>query len=152
MIGLQIRNKSFTSDLIRFEMTQAAQPTVHDVTALLDAAQSADASARQQAEAGLKELETSPASYLLSLSFHLAGENNSIDTRRLSGVLIERGVHVIFDIDHFVSCLVGHHFPTSDSNCFCAGLILKNTLDAKDQSKKVYILLFLSCFPCFFSE
>lgn len=74
-------------------MTQAAQPIVHDVTALLSAAQSADASARRQAEAGLKELEASPASYLYSLSTHLATESNSVDTRRLAGMLEQIFLH-----------------------------------------------------------
>jgi len=59
---------------------------VVDITALLQAAQSPDAAARQQAEAGLKQLrEAQPATYLLSLSSHLSSENNPVDTRRLAG-------------------------------------------------------------------
>jgi importin subunit beta-1 len=58
---------------------------VVDITALLQAAQSADAAARQQAEAGIKQLESQPESYLLSLSAHLADEAKGVDTRRLAG-------------------------------------------------------------------
>jgi importin subunit beta-1 len=56
-----------------------------DITQLLQAAQSADANARQQAEAGLKQLELQPDSYLLSLAVHLGNEGNPVDTRRLAG-------------------------------------------------------------------
>lgn len=58
---------------------------VVDITALLQAAQSADAAARQQGEAGIKQLESQPESYLLSLCTHLATETNAVDTRRLAG-------------------------------------------------------------------
>ena len=58
---------------------------IMDVTALLQAAQSADAGARQHAEAGLKQLESQPESYLLSLGAHLGNETNPVDTRRLAG-------------------------------------------------------------------
>lgn len=58
---------------------------VMDITSLLHEAQSADASLRQQAEAKLKELETNPPSYLLSLSAHLSTETHPVDTRRLAG-------------------------------------------------------------------
>lgn len=58
---------------------------VVDITQLLQAAQSADASARQQAEAGLKQLELQPESYLSSLAVHLGNEGNPVDTRRLAG-------------------------------------------------------------------
>jgi importin subunit beta-1 len=76
-----------------------------DLTAVLQAAQSADASVRQQAELSLKQLETQPSVFLLSLSAELANNDKPNDTRRL------------------------------------AGLILKNTLDAKDEKKKVGSLL-----------
>lgn len=58
---------------------------VIDITALLQAAQSADAAARQSAEAGIEQLKSQPESYLASLSSHLANENNGVDTRRLAG-------------------------------------------------------------------
>lgn len=60
---------------------------VMDVTALLQAAQSADANARQQAEAGLKQLEAQPETFLISLSAHFSNEANPVDTRRLAGKL-----------------------------------------------------------------
>ena len=58
---------------------------VVDLTSLLQAAQSADANARQAAEQGIKQFESQPESYLLSLSSHLANESNAVDTRRLAG-------------------------------------------------------------------
>ena len=73
-----------------------------DLTALLQAAQSADAGVRGQAEATLKQLQESQHdSFLLSLSAELASADKPVDARRL------------------------------------AGLILKNTLDAKDEARKV---------------
>lgn len=73
-----------------------------DLTALLQAAQSADASVRTQAEQQLTQLQEGQyPSFLLSLSAELANDGKPADTRRL------------------------------------AGLILKNTLDAKDEAKKV---------------
>lgn len=61
---------------------------VVDVTTLLQAAQSADAGQRQQAEAKLKELEADVPTYLSSLSAHLSNEANPVDTRRLAGATI----------------------------------------------------------------
>jgi len=58
---------------------------VVDITALLQAAQSADAAQRHHAEAKLKELEADAPSFLLSLSAHLSVESNGVDTRRLAG-------------------------------------------------------------------
>ena len=58
---------------------------VVDITGLLQAAQSADAAARQSAEAGIEQLKSQPESYLLSLSSHLGNESNGVDTRRLAG-------------------------------------------------------------------
>jgi len=58
---------------------------VVDVTALLQAAQSADAAQRQNAESKLKELEADVPTYLSSLSAHLSNEGNPVDTRRLAG-------------------------------------------------------------------
>jgi importin subunit beta-1 len=72
---------------------------VVDITALLQAAQSADAAARQQAEAGIKQLESQPESYLLSLSSHLANEANGVDTRRLAG-----RQKTTRQLDHLGSC------------------------------------------------
>lgn len=72
------------------------------LTALLQAAQSADAGVRQQAEAQLTQLQTQNYAELLQgLSVELADPNKPVDARRL------------------------------------AGLILKNTLDAKEEARKV---------------
>ena len=73
-----------------------------DLTALLQAAQSADAGVRVQAEGTLKQLQdTQHDAFLLSLSAELANNDKPVDARRL------------------------------------AGLILKNTLDARDEARKV---------------
>lgn len=73
-----------------------------DLTALLVAAQSADAAVRTQAEQQLTALQSSNYGELLvGLSAELANAAKPVDARRL------------------------------------AGLILKNTLDAKDDARKV---------------
>lgn len=75
---------------------------VLDITALLSAAQSADASVRNAAEQQLQALQESQyASFLLSLSAELSNNDKPVDARRL------------------------------------AGLVLKNTLDARDDARKV---------------
>jgi importin subunit beta-1 len=72
------------------------------LTALLQAAQSADAAVRQQAEATLTGLQqTQYSNVLVGLSAELADPSKPLDSRRL------------------------------------AGLILKNSLDAKEESRKV---------------
>ena len=72
------------------------------LTELLQAAQSADANVRNQAEQTLSGLQqTQYAELLVGLSAELADPSKPVDARRL------------------------------------AGLILKNTLDAKDEARKV---------------
>lgn len=59
-----------------------------DVTDILKACQSPDASQRQHGEAKLKELESDPSTFFQSLSSHLATFTNPVDTRKLSGTII----------------------------------------------------------------
>jgi importin subunit beta-1 len=115
--------------------TADAMAQVVDITSLLQAAQSPDANARTQAEAALKQLEAQPSSFLLSLSSHLSNEANPVDTRRLAGArppppaalppAAARALHRSLTTSS--SLPAPHHR---------AGLILKNTLDARDEAKK----------------
>jgi len=57
-----------------------------DVTGILQACQSPDAGQRQHGEAKLKELESDPLTFFISLSQHLATTSNPVDTRKLSGM------------------------------------------------------------------
>lgn len=76
-----------------------------DITGLLQAAQSADANVRNQAEGSLKQLQDSQHdAFLLALAAELANQEKPVDARRL------------------------------------AGLILKNTLDAKDEARKIALV------------
>lgn len=75
---------------------------MQDLTALLQAAQSADATVRTQAEAQLTALQQSSyGDLLVALSAELADSAKPLDSRRL------------------------------------AGLLVKNTLDAKEDARKV---------------
>lgn len=59
-----------------------------DVTDILKACQSPDASQRQHGEARLKELESDASTFFQSLSSHLATPSNPVDTRKLSGACV----------------------------------------------------------------
>lgn len=59
-----------------------------DVTDILKACQSPDASQRQHGEAKLKELESDPSTFFQALSSHLATLTNPVDTRKLSGTMV----------------------------------------------------------------
>lgn len=56
-----------------------------DITEILKACQSPDATARQLGEAKLKEVESDPATFFQALSTHVATPSNPADTRKLSG-------------------------------------------------------------------
>lgn len=58
-----------------------------DVTDILKACQSPDASQRQHGEAKLKELESDSSTFFQALSTHLATPTNPVDTRKLSGTI-----------------------------------------------------------------
>lgn len=62
--------------------------TAVDVTDILKACQSPDASQRQHGEAKLKELESDPSTFFQALSSHLATPINPVDTRKLSGTIV----------------------------------------------------------------
>jgi hypothetical protein len=57
-----------------------------DVTEILKACQSPDATARQLGEAKLREVESDPAIFFQALSSHIATPTNPADTRKLSGM------------------------------------------------------------------
>lgn len=65
-----------------------------DVTQILLSAQSADHQTRSNAERVLKEAEEQNfASYLSTLSDHLAGDDNDPESRRLAGLIIKNSVY-----------------------------------------------------------
>jgi importin subunit beta-1 len=64
-----------------------------DISAILQAAQSADAHARQQAEIQLQQFQQQDyPSYLLSLATELSKEQTDPATRQMAGVILKNNV------------------------------------------------------------
>lgn len=64
-----------------------------DITAVLQAAQSADANQRQQAEQQLKQAEEqNAAGYLATLSGELANTDKPADVRQIAGILLKNAL------------------------------------------------------------